>query len=269
MAELHVELNATGIIEQSENHCEIRGSMNVRLPSPTLVIPSPRSGLSSPGVSGSRAVIGFPMKSNPSSPSSEASEKPGSRWVRLNVGGTYFVTTKQTLCRDPKSFLSRLCQEDPDLDSDKDETGAYLIDRDPTYFGPILNYLRHGKLIINKNLAEEGVLEEAEFYNIASLVRLVKERIRDNENRTSQGPVKHVYRVLQCQEEELTQMVSTMSDGWKFEQLISIGSSYNYGNEDQAEFLCVVSRELNNSTNGIVIEPTEKAKILQERGSRM
>uniref|UniRef100_A0A8C7AV71 Uncharacterized protein n=1 Tax=Neovison vison TaxID=452646 RepID=A0A8C7AV71_NEOVI len=85
----------------------------------------------------------------------------------------------------------------------------------------------------------------------------------------SQGPVKHVYRVLQCQEEELTQMVSTMSDGWKFEQLISIGSSYNYGNEDQAEFLCVVSRELNNSTNGIVIEPSEKAKILQERGSRM
>ncbi|XP_032065403.1 BTB/POZ domain-containing protein KCTD2 isoform X2 [Thamnophis elegans] len=164
----------------------------------------------------------------------------GSKWVRLNVGGTYF-----------------------------DETGAYLIDRDPTYFGPILNYLRHGKLIINKELAEEGVLEEAEFYNIASLVRLVKERIRDNESRTSQGPVKHVYRVLQCQEEELTQMVSTMSDGWKFEQLISIGSSYNYGNEDQAEFLCVVSRELNNSTNGIVIEPSEKAKILQERGSRM
>ncbi|OWK15138.1 hypothetical protein Celaphus_00001649 [Cervus elaphus hippelaphus] len=160
------------------------------------------------------------------------------RWVRLNVGGTYFVTTRQTLGREPKSFLCRLCcQEDPELDSDKDETGAYLIDRDPTYFGPILNYLRHGKLIITKELAEEGVLEEAEFYNIASLVRLVKERIRDNENRTS--------------------------------QLISIGSSYNYGNEDQAEFLCVVSRELNNSTNGIVIEPSEKAKILQERGSRM
>lgn len=273
MAELHVvEPSGTGTIEQPE-HRDVRGS--VRLASPTLMVPPRSSQLSPGGVSsgsggggGGRSVFGFPVKSNPSSPS-EPGDKPGSRWVRLNVGGTYFITTKQTLCRDPKSFLFRLCQEDPDLDSDKDETGAYLIDRDPTYFGPILNYLRHGKLIMDKNLAEEGVLEEAEFYNIASLVRLVKERIRDNENRTSQGPVKHVYRVLQCQEEELTQMVSTMSDGWKFEQLISIGSSYNYGNEDQAEFLCVVSRELNNSTNGIVIEPTEKAKILQERGSRM
>nr|XP_054310834.1 BTB/POZ domain-containing protein KCTD5-like isoform X2 [Pongo pygmaeus] len=84
-------------------------------------------------------------------------QRPGSvsKWVRLNVGGTYFLTTRQTLCRDPKSFLYRLCQADPDPDSNKDETGAYLIDRDPTYFGPVLNYLRHGKLVINKDLAEE------------------------------------------------------------------------------------------------------------------
>ncbi|KAF5919477.1 hypothetical protein HPG69_006077, partial [Diceros bicornis minor] len=223
--------------------------------------PSPRPGGPTPrGHGRPPAAAAQPLEPGPGPPE-RAGGGGAARWVRLNVGGTYFVTTRQTLGREPKSFLCRLCcQEDPELDSDKDETGAYLIDRDPTYFGPILNYLRHGKLIITKELAEEGVLEEAEFYNIASLVRLVKERIRDNENRTSQGPVKHVYRVLQCQEEELTQMVSTMSDGWKFEQLISIGSSYNYGNEDQAEFLCVVSRELNNSTNGIVIEPSEKAK---------
>ncbi|XP_072444738.1 BTB/POZ domain-containing protein KCTD5-like isoform X1 [Chiloscyllium punctatum] len=187
-------------------------------------------------------------------------KEPNNKWVRLNVGGTHFLTTRQTLCREEKSFLYRLCQEEGELLSDRDETGAYLIDRDPTYFGPILNYLRHGKLVINKELAEEGVLEEAEFYNIAPLIKLVKEKIKERDCKPTQLPTKHVYRVLQCQEEELTQMVSTMSDGWKFEQLVSIGSSYNYGNEDQAEFLCVVSKELHNTTNGISCEPSRKAK---------
>ncbi|XP_006823071.1 BTB/POZ domain-containing protein KCTD5-like isoform X1 [Saccoglossus kowalevskii] len=199
---------------------------------------------------------------------SDASKK---KWVKLNVGGQIFLTTRTTLCRDPKSFLCRLCQEDPDLNSDKDENGAYLIDRDPIYFGPVLNYLRHGKLVINKDVAEEGVLEEAEFYNITALIKLVKEKIRERNATSSQvhAPRKHVYRVLQCQEEEVTQMVSTMSDGWRFEQLINIGSSYNYGNEDQSEFLCVVSRELSNTVNGTEAEPTDRAKVLQQKGSRM
>ncbi|KAK7494491.1 hypothetical protein BaRGS_00014383 [Batillaria attramentaria] len=100
-------------------------------------------------------------------------------WVQLNVGGTTFLTTRTTLGRDPKSFLYRLIQEEPDLNTDKDGSGAYLIDRDPTYFGPVLNYLRHGKLVINRDIAEEGVLEEAEFYNITELIKLVKDRIKD------------------------------------------------------------------------------------------
>uniref|UniRef100_A0A1A8A7W2 Potassium channel tetramerisation domain containing 17 n=1 Tax=Nothobranchius furzeri TaxID=105023 RepID=A0A1A8A7W2_NOTFU len=78
------------------------------------------------------------------------------KWVRLNVGGTVFLTTRQTLLKEQTSFLYRLCQQQ-DLHSDTDESGAYVIDRDPTYFGPILNYLRHGKLVFNKELAEEGV----------------------------------------------------------------------------------------------------------------
>ncbi|XP_063094556.1 BTB/POZ domain-containing protein KCTD17 isoform X10 [Cavia porcellus] len=190
------------------------------------------------------------------------------KWVRLNVGGTVFLTTRQTLCREQKSFLSRLCQGE-ELQSDRDETGAYLIDRDPTYFGPILNFLRHGKLVLDKDMAEEGVLEEAEFYNIGPLIRIIKDRMEEKDYTVTQVPPKHVYRVLQCQEEELTQMVSTMSDGWRFEQLVNIGSSYNYGSEDQAEFLCVVSKELHSSPNGLSSEASRKAKLLQARGTRM
>jgi len=191
------------------------------------------------------------------------------QWVKLNVGGTRFLTTKTTLSRDPNSFLYRLCKDDSDLISDTDEDGAYLIDRDPTYFSPVLNYLRHGKLIINKDLEEEGVLEEAEFYNITELIRLVKERIIHRDTGPTKESKKHVYRVLQCHEDELTQMVSTMSDGWKFEQLINIGSQYNYSNEDHAEFLFVVSREYGPSNNSKEPESTDRAKVLQQMGSRM
>ncbi|XP_024140895.1 BTB/POZ domain-containing protein KCTD5 isoform X2 [Oryzias melastigma] len=197
------------------------------------------------------------------------------KWVRLNVGGTVFLTTRQTLLKEQTSFLYRLCQQQ-DLHSDTDESGAYVIDRDPTYFGPILNYLRHGKLVYNKELAEEGVLEEAEFYNITPLIKLIKERITERDSKATQVPPKHVYRVLQCQEEELTQMVSTMSDGWKFEQvsvracrkprtgllwtMVNIGSSYSYGTEDQAEFLCVVSKELHTPGSGLGTEQSHKTK---------
>ncbi|XP_065207819.1 BTB/POZ domain-containing protein KCTD5 [Planococcus citri] len=193
----------------------------------------------------------------------------GNQWVKLNVGGTCFLTTKTTLSRDPNSFLYRLCQENTALISDRDETGAYLIDRDPAYFSPILNYLRHGKLVIDKDLAEEGVLEEAEFYNITELIKLIKERIY---HREISGPCKElkkrVYRVLQCHEDELTQMLSTLSDGWKFEQLINIGSQYNYGNNGHSEFLCVVSREFGVSGSYKETESTDRAKVLQQKASR-
>lgn len=56
-------------------------------------------------------------------------------------------------------------------------------------------------------------------------------------------------------------MVSTMSDGWKFEQLINIGSQYNYGTEDHSEFLCVVSREYGSVLNAKETEATDRAKV--------
>lgn len=44
-------------------------------------------------------------------------------------------------------------------------------------------------------------------------------------------------------------------------QLVNIGSSYNYGSEDQAEFLCVVSKELHGSPHGPSSEASRKTKV--------
>lgn len=143
-----------------------------------------------------------------------------------------------------------------------------MIDRDPAYFAPVLNYLRHGRLILDRNTAEEGVLEEAEFYNITALISMLKERIAKRDTNTP-SVKKHIYRVMQFGEDELTQLMSSMVDGWKFEQLINAGSQYNYGANDQAEYLCVVSRECSttdSSNNGL--EPSDKAKLLVQKASR-
>lgn len=49
-------------------------------------------------------------------------------------------------------------------------------------------------------------------------------------------------------------------------QLISVGSNYNYGSEDQAEFLCVVSRDVSDSQEQGAggTEQSDKAKVMKE-----
>ena len=49
-------------------------------------------------------------------------------------------------------------------------------------------------------------------------------------------------------------------------QLISVGSNYNYGSEDQAEFLCVVSRDVSDSQEQGATgnEQSDKAKVFKQ-----
>ncbi|CAD5112514.1 DgyrCDS1727 [Dimorphilus gyrociliatus] len=103
-------------------------------------------------------------------------------WITLNVGGVKFMTTRTTLAsREPESMFGCMFQHDRPFTwkSTTDDSNAFLIDRSPKYFEPILNYLRHGQLIFDDGLSIEGVLEEARFYNIVSLVEILEKKVQE------------------------------------------------------------------------------------------
>ncbi|XP_072934872.1 BTB/POZ domain-containing protein KCTD9 [Epargyreus clarus] len=124
----------------------------------------------------------------------ERSVKGVSDWITLNVGGKHFTTSRSTLLvKEPLSMLARMFADDNNVylmnPSAVDSTGAYLIDRSPEYFEPILNYLRHGVVILDKHVNPKGVLEEAVFYGIDSMIPQLNILIDEAEtsNRNSQS----------------------------------------------------------------------------------
>jgi BTB/POZ domain-containing protein KCTD9 len=115
-------------------------------------------------------------------------------WIRLNVGGRMFLTTRATLTeREPDSMLSRMfAASDGGTSvwlSAVDQCGAYLIDRSPTYFEPILNYLRSGELVLDRGVNPRGVLIEARFYGIVSLIDALEAKILEEEPATDNSPM--------------------------------------------------------------------------------
>ncbi|XP_035891410.1 BTB/POZ domain-containing protein KCTD9 [Anopheles stephensi] len=112
----------------------------------------------------------------PAAPSSATPAAERSSWVTLNVGGEIFTTTRLTLTnREPNSMIARMFAQDQLKPSDQDAHGAYLIDRNGYYFRPILDYLRHGRVVCDKHVNLQGVLEEARYYGLDGLVSLIQD----------------------------------------------------------------------------------------------
>uniref|UniRef100_A0A1A9ZZQ0 BTB domain-containing protein n=1 Tax=Glossina pallidipes TaxID=7398 RepID=A0A1A9ZZQ0_GLOPL len=88
--------------------------------------------------------------------------------VNLNVGGQRFSTSRQTLTWIPDTFFTALLSGR--ISSLKDETGAIFIDRDPTLFSRILNYLRTKEIDI-KNCEIRSLRHESEYYGLTPLVK--------------------------------------------------------------------------------------------------
>jgi hypothetical protein len=100
--------------------------------------------------------------------------------VKLNVGGHVFMTSTLTLTKDADSMLAAMFSGRHALRQDDD--GAYFIDRDGTHFRYVLNFLRDGNFRPGTLPADVSFLgelcTEAEYYQLAGLVRLLNAHIR-------------------------------------------------------------------------------------------
>ncbi|KAF8821472.1 K+ channel tetramerization domain-containing protein, partial [Cardiosporidium cionae] len=93
--------------------------------------------------------------------------------VLLDIGGTIFKTTTDTLMRGGPNC--KLCSCWSDIQAGK---SVQFFDRDGKYFHFILNFLRTSRLHCpNKLHVLQQLLSEAKFYNIQSLTNELKGRI--------------------------------------------------------------------------------------------
>eukprot|EP01006_Ploeotia_vitrea_P029477 TRINITY_DN62021_c0_g1_i1.p1 TRINITY_DN62021_c0_g1~~TRINITY_DN62021_c0_g1_i1.p1 ORF type:complete len:322 (+),score=45.73 TRINITY_DN62021_c0_g1_i1:38-1003(+) len=125
------------------------------------------------------------------SPESESPEtiksNPDPNQVKLNVGGTEFLTTRQTLTKDADSYFATLFAA-----SSQNEQQEFFIDRSPESFNTVLQFLRNDENAVGAHsLTDEqwhALQREADFYNLTGLQNrlltchpmLVWEEIPDN-----------------------------------------------------------------------------------------
>ncbi|KAL6043900.1 BTB domain-containing protein [Balamuthia mandrillaris] len=131
--------------------------------------------------------------------------------IKLNVGGTLFVTSRATLTHMP-SMLQSMFSGRFSLEADK-EDGSFFIDRDPTHFRFILNYLRdsHVELPSLSSAAAMDVLRqllvEAEYYGLDGLVMQLRQMEEEGEERErskrSKGKLQQQQKSKGEEEEEL------------------------------------------------------------------
>eukprot|EP01095_Lingulamoeba_sp_RSL-Kostka_P001411 TRINITY_DN11986_c0_g1_i1.p1 TRINITY_DN11986_c0_g1~~TRINITY_DN11986_c0_g1_i1.p1 ORF type:complete len:323 (+),score=81.30 TRINITY_DN11986_c0_g1_i1:27-995(+) len=94
--------------------------------------------------------------------------------IKLNVGGVVFYTTSTTLSLSKNSMLYAMFSKESKFNNPVIIDDAIFIDRDPVYFRVILNYLRTNKLIFDKGINKRGLLEEARYFCIESLVEMIE-----------------------------------------------------------------------------------------------
>ena len=145
--------------------------------------------------------------------------------------GKIFRTTKTTLQSEPDSMLAKMFSGEF-APGTKDEQGAYLLDQNPKYFEPILDYLRTRELINDPNVSMDGVLAVARFFGIQSLVDQIEElkQAERIEKQKKEKKNEEGLATLNRISNDLSKMVSACGSNTLYDngpQLPSISSSLN------------------------------------------
>ncbi|KAJ1523496.1 hypothetical protein ONE63_001348 [Megalurothrips usitatus] len=103
--------------------------------------------------------------------------------VHIDVGGTIYTSSLETLTKYPESRLAKLFNGSVPivLDSLKQH---YFIDRDGGMFRHVLNFMRNSRLLIPDTFTDlDLLLEEARYFDIAPMVRQLEQMQRDRLHR--------------------------------------------------------------------------------------
>ncbi|EFP09802.1 hypothetical protein CRE_21299 [Caenorhabditis remanei] len=98
--------------------------------------------------------------------------------IQLDVGGTKFKTSKSTLTRFDGFFKTML---ETSVPVELDPSGHIFIDRDPTHFQVILNYMRDDDVDLpDSEDAVKRISREANFYLLHGLMELCNQKLKNS-----------------------------------------------------------------------------------------
>lgn len=88
--------------------------------------------------------------------------------VDINVGGTLFRTTRDTLLGGGGYFAAAARRDQ--------ESAVLFVDRDPTHFRHVLNWMRGSRHLPADEEVLGELLAEADFYSLTAMCDAIRER---------------------------------------------------------------------------------------------
>jgi len=95
--------------------------------------------------------------------------------IVLNVGGKLFTTSLSTLRSKKDTLFAKMFSEGANTNISAD--GTFFIDRDPTFFGYVLDFLRSGDLLIKSSdeTTREQLLQDVKYFKLpAGLIEYLR-----------------------------------------------------------------------------------------------